>query len=278
MTETSPNENELLNLSLAGDLNALEKLVRGVQKKVFNLSLKFLWNPEDAEDATQEILIKTITNLGSFRRESAFSTWVYRIAVNHLINAKKSRTEQRRLTFRIVRSELQKTSIDVETSSDTSYLASQVKTACTHAMLTCLKRQHRIAFILGEVVQVSGDEGAEIMGIPAANFRKKLSRARKRMGNFLGTNCGVVNSGNVCRCETRISYSIRNFALKPYLDLSERLKESGEWKRIETYSDETDLLERVSLTYRSTMDYDSRRNTLEEVKSIFSKKNLRLLS
>nr|WP_100765181.1 RNA polymerase sigma factor [Leptospira ellisii]PJZ92736.1 hypothetical protein CH379_11615 [Leptospira ellisii] len=276
--QTSPEENDLLDLVLAGDLNALEKLVRGVQKKVFNLSLKFLWNPEDAEDATQEILIKTITNLGSFRRESVFSTWVYRIAVNHLINAKKSRVEQRRLTFRLVRSELEKSSQKPETSSETEYLASQVKTACTHAMLTCLKRQHRIAFILGEVVRVSGEEGAEIMGISAVNFRKKLSRARKRMGKFLGTNCGVVNSENACRCENRIAYSIRNLALKPYLDLSERLKENGQWRRIETYSDETDLLEKVSLTYRSTMDYDSRRNTLEEVKSIFSKRDLRILN
>ncbi|XDD49467.1 RNA polymerase sigma factor [Leptospira sp. WS92.C1] len=273
----SRDDQDLLDRALKGDLRALETLIQGVQKKIFNMSLKFLWNPEDAEDATQEILIKTITNLGTFRKESAFSTWVYRITVNHLLNVKKSKTEQRRLTFRLVHSELIKTQSISEDSEDREYLISQVKAACTHAMLICLKRQHRIAFILGEIFQTGSEDGAEIMGILPANFRKKLSRARKRMGEFLGTNCGLVNSKNSCRCENRIGYPMQTKGLKPYLDLSERMKKNGEWKKIETYSEETDLLQKVLLIYQSTIDYDSKKNILEEIKFIFSKRNLRFL-
>ena len=79
----------LLDGCLKGNGKSFEEFVKIFQPKVFALSLKFLWNPEDAEDATQEILIKVITNLGGFRRESKLSTWVYRIAANHLINFKK---------------------------------------------------------------------------------------------------------------------------------------------------------------------------------------------
>lgn len=70
-----------------------------MQDMVFNLSLRMLSLVPDAEDAAQEILIKVMTRLGSFRRESSFSTWVSRIAVNHLKDYKKGMFAQRPLSF-----------------------------------------------------------------------------------------------------------------------------------------------------------------------------------
>lgn len=64
----------------AGNRQALETIVEGIQGKVYELALRMLGHPSDAEDAAQEILIKVITRMGSFRGESAFYTWVYRIA------------------------------------------------------------------------------------------------------------------------------------------------------------------------------------------------------
>ena len=87
--ETSKT-NELIDLAANGNSAALEKLLASVQDFVFNLSLRMLGTLSDAEDATQEILIKVMTNLFTFRKESEFTTWVYRIAVNYLINYKKS--------------------------------------------------------------------------------------------------------------------------------------------------------------------------------------------
>jgi len=68
-----------------GNRRALETVVRRIQDKIYGLSLRMLGKPEDAEDETQEILIKIITHLSDFREESAFSSWVYRIACNHLL-------------------------------------------------------------------------------------------------------------------------------------------------------------------------------------------------
>src|SRR5690349_24472047 len=67
---------------------ALEELVRLVQGRVYRLALRMLWHPEDAKDAAQEILLRVVTRLGSYRGEAAFATWVYRIA---------ARSEERRV-------------------------------------------------------------------------------------------------------------------------------------------------------------------------------------
>ena len=75
---------ELVDRAIAGDQNALEALLLSVQDLVFNLSLRMLGTFADAEDATQDILLKVMTHLSTFRRESSFSTWVFSIAANHL--------------------------------------------------------------------------------------------------------------------------------------------------------------------------------------------------
>jgi RNA polymerase sigma factor (sigma-70 family) len=73
----------LVRQAVEGDAGAIETLVRRVQDDVHGLAVRMLWCPDDAADATQEILMKVVTRLASFRGESAFRTWVYRIAVNH---------------------------------------------------------------------------------------------------------------------------------------------------------------------------------------------------
>lgn len=79
----------LVEKATAGDKKALETLIAGVQDIVFNLSLRMLGTFADAEDATQDILLKMITHLSSFRGDSAFTTWVFSIAVNHLKTYRK---------------------------------------------------------------------------------------------------------------------------------------------------------------------------------------------
>ena len=77
---------EQVSPAQTGDRAALEKVVGEIQDQVYRLAVQMLWHPEDAEDATQEILIRIITRLGSFKGESAFTTWVYRVACNYLLN------------------------------------------------------------------------------------------------------------------------------------------------------------------------------------------------
>jgi RNA polymerase sigma factor (sigma-70 family) len=77
----------------AGSRQALERILDAIQDKVYGLCVRMLWHPEDARDATQEILIRVMTRLANFRGESAFRTWVFRVGVNYLLDVRKSRME-----------------------------------------------------------------------------------------------------------------------------------------------------------------------------------------
>ena len=82
-----------------GSRDSLERLVVEIQRPVYNLARRMLWHPEDARDASQEILVRVVTHLSAFRGDSRFLTWVYRIAANYLISARQSRVEVQGLTF-----------------------------------------------------------------------------------------------------------------------------------------------------------------------------------
>jgi RNA polymerase sigma factor (sigma-70 family) len=90
-----PSLESLVDLAKEGQKNALEELVRRIQDRIYRLALRTLFLPADAEDATQEILIKVITHLAGFKGESRFTTWVFRIAANHLLTTHKRRAEKR---------------------------------------------------------------------------------------------------------------------------------------------------------------------------------------
>lgn len=75
--DTPEDLETLVGRSREGDRASLERLVDHIQRPVYNVALRMLWHPEDAQDATQEILIRVITHLGSFRGDSRFLTWVF---------------------------------------------------------------------------------------------------------------------------------------------------------------------------------------------------------
>lgn len=202
-----------------GDRAALEQVVRATQDRIYGLALRMLWHPEDAKDATQEILIRVITHLGSFRGESSFTTWVYRVAANTLLTIRKSRMEEAGLTFRAFEQDLDEgvsdAQVAVSPGLDEALLLEEVKIGCTQAMLLCLDRPHRLAYILGEILELESREAAKVIGISPAAFRKRLSRARAEVVSFMQRKCGLVNMRNACRCRRRVSQAIKLGRINP---------------------------------------------------------------
>ena len=196
-----------------GDRAALEAVVDGVRNQIYHLALRMLWHPADAEDATQEILIRIVTHLGSFRGESAFSTWSYRVAANYLLTMRKRRAEREELTFERFAEQLD-AGLAPEAPGpaaevENRLLVEEVKLGCSQGMLLCLDRDHRLAYILGDVFGVTSQEAAEITGISPVAFRKRLSRARTRLHCFMDRKCGLVNPDNPCRCARRVDYAVK---------------------------------------------------------------------
>ncbi|HTP26789.1 MAG TPA: RNA polymerase sigma factor [Anaeromyxobacteraceae bacterium] len=198
---------DLIDDVLRGDAAALERLLLSVQDQVYNMALRMLWHPADAADATQEILIRVVTHLDGFQRRCAFSTWVYRIASNYLLTTRKRRAEQEEATFELFAAELQIGSQDLPSTlgPEEALLVQEIKVGCTHAMLLCLDRDQRLAYILGEIFQLPATEAAAVLEIAPEAFRKRLSRARERIGSFMSEHCGLARAENGCRCPRRIA-------------------------------------------------------------------------
>ncbi|NOZ95357.1 MAG: RNA polymerase sigma factor [Acidobacteria bacterium] len=209
-------DEQLVAAALRGDEQALADLVRRHQAWIYNLALRMVWDRSDAEDATQEILLKIITRLGSFRRESAFTTWAYRIAANHLLNRRRSKAETVVTSFECYGKALAETPVSDETASpEARALHEEVKVSCMTAMLLCLDRRQRLAFVLGEIFEVPDSVGSRIMGLSRTNFRQVLSRARKQLYSFLKGNCGLVDPANPCRCARKTRGFIRAGIVDP---------------------------------------------------------------
>ncbi len=184
-----------------GDAAALEAVVHFCQRPVYNLALRMLWNPADAEDATQEILVKIVTHMSQFRGASRFTTWMYRIATNHLLTLRQQRAERPDMTFAALRA-LRGEALDpsVPDTTDEAARIAEITRQCTTGMLLRLDREGRIAYILGELFEVPSDLGAEIMATTSATFRKRLSRARLRLRAYMADHCGLLNPALTCAC------------------------------------------------------------------------------
>lgn len=203
----------LAEKAAAGDKEALEAILIGVRDTVFNLSLRMLGSFHDAEDASQDILLKIITHLSSFRGESAFSTWVFSIALNHLKNYKKHMFAKMPLSFEYYGEDILNGKTgdipDLTCDAEKAVLAEELKMSCTNVMLQCMDADSRCIFILGTMFRVDSRIAGEILGITPENYRKKLSRIRKKMADFLSEYCGEYGKG-ACRCENRVNYAIQN--------------------------------------------------------------------
>jgi RNA polymerase sigma factor (sigma-70 family) len=196
---------EITRSALDGDRDALDALVRALQGDVYGLALRMLWNREDAEDATQEILIRIVTHLSQFSFKSRLKTWAYRVAVNYILDVKKSAIERLHLSFDRFAEDLE-TGIQPVSASDSeqSLLIEEVKVGCSMAMLQCLDRPHRAAYVLGEVMELSGPEAAEILEISSDLFRKRLQHAREAVLAFTKSHCGLVSDAARCQCHRRV--------------------------------------------------------------------------
>ena len=97
---------ELVERAQGGDRDAVEAVLTAVSDDVHRLALRMTGSRDDALDATQEILVKVLTRLSTFHGQAAFTTWVHRVAVNHLLDRKRSAVERYEMTFGVFADDL----------------------------------------------------------------------------------------------------------------------------------------------------------------------------
>jgi RNA polymerase sigma factor (sigma-70 family) len=197
----------LIDKVLNGDKVSLNDLLRRHQDFIYNVALKMLNNVADAEDVTQEVLIKIVTQLSKYDKTKAqFRTWLYRITFNHVLNMKKNQYETVVTDFSTFFGYIDQApalAVSEAEEKEMAELFEESKIACMAGMIMCLDRMQRLIYIVGEVFSIDHKLAAEIFETTPDNFRQKLSRARKDLYNWMHKRCGLVNLENSCRCKSK---------------------------------------------------------------------------
>lgn len=200
-----PTDERLVERAVGGDIEALEALVSRHRPWVYNVAVRMVYGPDDADDVTQEVLLKAVTGLAGFRGKSSFRTWLYRIACNHVLNMRRRPAEEQMVSFSRFASDLE-SSPDLDLPDpdtipvDRGLLVEEAKLGCLTAMLLGLDRRQRLAYVLSELLGTPSAQAAELMELSAANHRQVLSRARRALHGFMDGTCGIVRTENRCRC------------------------------------------------------------------------------
>ena len=158
-------DENLIRLSLGGNNEALEALIHRYKDWIFNIAIRMTGNNFDAEDVTQEIIIKLITKLSTFHFNSGFRTWLYRITVNHVLTMKKRGKESIFTSFEQHRDffeTLGSRELSERDCVNREAVIDETKNECLSGMLLCLDREQRIILVLGGIFALSSKTGGEI--------------------------------------------------------------------------------------------------------------------
>ena len=227
IAEPSPTT---LRAATEGSLEAVDVLITTIQPGIHKLAVHVLGHRQDAADATQEILLKVVTHLSGFRSESAFSTWVWRVAYNHLMTARTRKAESPEVSLEDIGERLEQ-GLEFAArlardrgepgplSPQDKLEARQVALGCTQSMLMALDREQRLAYVIDTVFDLDSREAAAVVGISPAAYRQRLSRARARLDAFMSRACGLSNPEAACRCERQLP-ALRHLAQANGVDRS----------------------------------------------------------
>jgi len=211
------NLEDLAKRAAAGDLDAVDELLRVIVDDVHGLALRMLWHPIDAEDATEEILVDVVSHLAEM--EGDVRTGSLRLAAKFLLRTYESPMERQEWTFEEMGQHLDR-ALTEEITADVSpevrsVFAEEVKIGCTQTMLLCLDRPHRLACVLADVFGLHDGPAAHVVGIEPPLFRVLLQSARDRLHVFMGSHCGVINPASPCRCTRRLGRDLRTGRVDP---------------------------------------------------------------
>ena len=178
---------DVLERACAGERKSLEELLRVIQRPFYNLALRMLHDRSLAEDAAQECLLRIVTHLATYRREAKFATWATRVAVNVVFDFKNGLAREAHSNFELFSSQLD-VGLDREAPErpEDALLLKQAKKQCNQALLQCLDGDHRIAFVLGDILEFDAPEAAGDPRHPGVRFSQALEPRTRRPHHLPG--------------------------------------------------------------------------------------------
>ena len=175
---SDPSDESLLAAHLRGDPRAFGILVTRHERRIYGLCLRILGNREDAEDATQEAFLAALRKASTFRRAAAFSTWLYRIAVNAATDQARRRGRARMTTL-----DPEDAGVAADPGAD---LGEAVTTAvAVQAALTKVPEEFRVAVVLCDLYRVPYADAAQILEVPVGTVKSRVFRGRLALAECL---------------------------------------------------------------------------------------------
>ena len=182
-------EKELVRAAAAGDESALGELVRMYENKAYHLALRMCGNAEDASDVAQDAFLAAWRGLPSFRGESGFSTWLYRLVSNAAIDYLR-RTKHQRGNVSLDDEELNLDAPDESPSPHDAAESNDLKDAVAKSLKE-LSDDHRTVLVMREVQELSYEEIAQTLSLDLGTVKSRISRARNHLRKIL------LQSGNL---------------------------------------------------------------------------------
>ena len=184
---TRQEEQAITQKVLDGDISAFETLVIENQKNVYNLALRMTGNEDDALDISQDVFFKAYQSLDSFRGESRFSVWLYRMTYNMCLDLSRKKKRKPVSPLTIMGEDGELTDIEVadlrfspENESEKRELYFSLRRA-----IDSLTPEHRQVFIMREDSDMSYERIAEVLQISEGTVKSRLSRARRQIAKYL---------------------------------------------------------------------------------------------
>ena len=190
MTEVS--EKKIIEKVLGGDANAFEELVLKYEKTVYNLALRMVGDRDDASDMTQETFIKAYGSLSSFRGDSKFSVWIYRIATNVCLDFLRSKSRKQQVSL-TVSDDDEDAQLDIPdpSSAPEQQLMQKISMQSVEEGLKTLPDKQRQILVMRELGGMSYAEIGKALSLEEGTVKSRIFRARKRLCTFL------LDSGNI---------------------------------------------------------------------------------
>ena len=191
MTEVS--EKKIIEKVLGGDANAFEELVLKYEKTVYNLALRMVGDRDDASDMTQEAFIKAYGSLSSFRGDSKFSVWIYRIATNVCLDFLRSKSRKQQVSLTVSDDDDEDAQLDIPdpSSAPEQQLIKKISMQSVEEGLKTLPDKQRQILVMRELGGMSYAEIGKALSLEEGTVKSRIFRARKRLCTFL------LDSGNI---------------------------------------------------------------------------------
>lgn len=184
---TREEEYAVIRRVCAGDSDAFEALVTAYQKQVYNLALRTVGNEEDAADMTQEAFLRAYRSLGSFRGDSKFSVWLYRLTTNICIDFLRSRSRRPMVSLTAPDEDEEPQELDVadDRFDPVQSLERAELRRAVQRGLAALPEDYRRILMLRELSGLSYAEIGQVLRLEEGTVKSRLFRARKKLCDFL---------------------------------------------------------------------------------------------